>query len=111
MKRRWYPVRCCCDGSRILGFIALPEGQKEHRVTISPRTATYIAEFINGPRTKVDEPELATLRILYWHGGGSHVGSWQNRDEAVYGDGQDIEFWRRVPGFVEVAQGEDFSGR
>lgn len=91
-------VRCCCDGTRILGTLQVEEGARYTqtvRIFIEPRTIDVWTVSKKEPEAVPCEPSTDTATLKTLSGPGHH------RELAVYSDDRPIEFWRRVAGFVE----------
>lgn len=105
-----YPVRCCCDGTKLYGFLDVDGGQRRdgERVNIHFRDSMTIAD---GWRAK-DEPQAAVRTP--W----AEIEFRRFRDldrgvdeVAVYSDDRPIEFWRTLRGFTELKPVMEFSTR
>lgn len=98
----WLPVRCCCNGARILGFLKLRCAQAS-----AGRTLVTDSERQTAARSVADmlTPKVTTIRrwpiTIRIYG----------NELAVYSEDRPIEYWRDVPGFVEVLQSDDHTGR
>lgn len=95
MKTRWFAVRCCCESSKIFGFLQLPDNTWAYR-TITDRS---------GRGHKIELRE-ACERIIENYRESSPAPIYQERsaDLAVYSDDRPLEFWRQFDNFVETAQ-------
>ena len=100
MKR--YPVRCCCRPDKVFGTLALNVPDRPGRYVIRrPRHLPVLSWFNLREKpiasSYIDlEPVEVELRHLTDPITGIYT-------LAVYSDDRPIEFWRGVPGFVEVA--------
>lgn len=101
-----YPVRCCCDGSKLYGFLDIPTDRKfadgeRFAVQIYPQASARLDDAYS---TRKVRNETVTLRRFRDFGNGV--------DEiAVYSDDRPIEFWRTVSGFTELKPVMHFSTR
>ena len=87
-RMQWMAVRCCCTPTKILGFLRLPVGHREwrvsdwqgriHRVEIKP---------ISSARASGPGDEDVDVAV----------------ESAVYSEDRGIEFWRSITGFLEVS--------
>jgi hypothetical protein len=75
---RWYAVRCCCQPTKLLGWIRLPTEAEERRAWTA--------------LSRRDGPTYVELKRLTDEG---------VSEVAVYSDDRPIEFWRTVDGFRE----------
>lgn len=80
-----FPVRCCCEPQKILGYIDLPQaGGAIRRVPFRP-----------SPQPVTLRQHTIALR-LFW--------SRENGYEfAVHSDDRPLEFWRTIEGFRELS--------
>ena len=92
MKR--YPVRCCCRPDKVFGTLALNVPDRPGRYIIRSLPPIPSLEDL----CSIKESEL--LEVELRHLTDPITGIYTL---AVYSDDRPIEFWRGVPGFVEVA--------
>jgi hypothetical protein len=76
----WVAVRCCCQPTRIFGFLRL---ERDHGPTVTV-TDVFGAQQV--------------LELKRYCAGGGFI----NDERAIYSDDRPIEFWRSIPGFVEA---------
>lgn len=86
----WYAVRCCCEPLKIFGFLLLDGRQKAHT--------------IRDTRGDTHRVELRPVREICSseYGDPPDVETQVRSEVAVYSDDRPIEFWRTIPGFLEV---------
>lgn len=84
---QWFAVRCCCDGSRVVGFLRLP-------VDAGPEVTIFERP---GP-LPLDDPHADLLNITRHTIRLRHFG----HERAVYSEDRPVEFWRGIAGFVEA---------
>jgi hypothetical protein len=100
----WLAVRCCCQPVKVVGFLRLPR-------KIAAAQVTTIVD-IAGQRHEIQIREMASYdeacRIMM-NGGklvsylkGDVVQPRAELERAIYSEERPIDFWRRIPGFVEV---------
>jgi hypothetical protein len=94
-RNQWLPVRCCCDGDKVLGFLSVTEEEARQQRTISrPMIGDLMPWQINNAhQLNVERVSIEIRCINLSHG---------NYEFAVYSDDRDVEFWRTVSGFVEA---------
>lgn len=88
----WYAVRCCCQPGRIFGFLSLDGRQSTHTIldrygrphTVELRALQELASV-----TFPLPPDMSAVKETH-------------RETAIYSDDRPIEFWRTIPGFLEV---------
>lgn len=97
-----YPVRCCCQPQKILGWLELPEGLPSgYEITMATVPPLRLADF---PCASAVDPaampaiNFEKIRLRSY----GRPGQWEI---AVYSDDRPIEFWRKVPGFIEARHG------
>lgn len=96
----WYPVRCCCQPSKIFGFLRLPAGDKTTLVR-GPGGTRHLVEL----RVFQEVHETTDEMVAALQADLSFVADLDSSKElAVYSDDRPIEFWRGIPGFVEVVK-------
>ena len=81
----WFPVRCCCQPLTLLGFLRLPENTRAREI-LDVRGESHRIE-VRGMGQTLLEENAARASI----------------EMAIYSDDRSIEFWRSIPGFVEIA--------
>lgn len=81
----WRAVRCCCQPTKVLGFLRA-----------DPNVRCLMVPMIGGS-------VALELRQIHDPRFGSEV--------AVYSEDRGIDFWRKVPGFVEAADPAGLRGR
>lgn len=89
MNSRWYAVRCCCNGARVLGFLSLPESFAPVHIVVEKSEAVPMFDARN-------EPGFTTVHQVQLRAYGNEI--------AVYSEDRPIEFWRKIRGFMEVQQ-------
>jgi hypothetical protein len=88
VKRRnvgWYAVRCCCQPLKILGFIQVETDKRRFKI-LDRRGQHHEVEL----RRIVEATYEMSTTIM-------------SEEEAIYSGDRPIEFWRTIPGFVEVS--------
>lgn len=86
-------VRCCCQPTKILGTLEVPEGWQALKAINLRRydgglEVLEIREIVLGARSElVEKYSRVPLPAL--------------TERAVYSEDRPIEFWRKVPGFRE----------
>lgn len=82
----WLAVRCCCQPTKVLGFMQLPRGQTKHSVWVQGHGLDVIEVRLMSDAKRTDD--------------GTHA---ITTEMAIYSEDRGIEFWRGVIGFVEAA--------
>lgn len=82
----WLAVRCCCQPTKVLGFMQLPRGQAKHSVWVQGHGLDVIEVRLMSDAKRTDD--------------GTHA---ITTEMAIYSEDRGIEFWRGVTGFVEAA--------
>jgi hypothetical protein len=77
----WIAVRCCCQPTKVFGFMRLDRDDR-------PGTVRVVD--VQGTRHQVELKRYSDGNGLL------------NDEIAVYSDDQPLEFWRRIVGFVEA---------
>ncbi len=99
---RWYPVRCCCVPNKILGFLRVAEGSKTGVRTLTlpdmygERHKVEVRRIQERVTLNVDDPYKPGIYASY------KVGDFID-ELAIYSDDRTVEFWRKMPHFMEVA--------
>lgn len=89
----WYAVRCCCQPTKIFGFIQLHSKSQMQNVldncgyahTVELKAMQEVAPIRLDRERPPMQAELTVQKEL-----------------AIYSDDRPIEFWRTIPGFLEV---------
>jgi hypothetical protein len=88
---QWFAVRCCCKPDKLLGFYR----------------ARAVSNLITVPGP--DGPERFSVRVISESGvecGDENanflVTTFSSRERAIKSDHRELDFWRRIPGFVET---------
>ena len=102
VERGWIAVRCCCQPTKVLGFLPATEAQRRAREWVCAPKVLYT------PNCETDGLPTALLRfseptVLEIRNMGSQRGETYFYEPAIYSEDRPIEFWRTVPGFVEAA--------
>lgn len=105
---RWYPVRCCCNPARIYGFLPLPgfarnftvrdNNGQTHNVDLRPLAQPFpgtTPEQIEARKRACKNPDEL------------HMPFQRDVELAVFADDRPLEFWRSLPGFVDVVPGHE----
>lgn len=100
----WLPVRCCCHGERILGFLKLRTGQ-----AVEGRTLVTDQPHYSSVLSAMAHPSVQET-VKRWPVTIKEFAGIEQRELAVYSEDRPVEYWRDVPGFVEAMPG-DFEGR
>lgn len=87
-KYRWVAIRCCCEPTKVLGFMRLRESIVQSG---QPLVVTTISEALKVEQWPV---ELRPMEEV-------HCDQWE-QEMAIYSEDRPVEFWRRIRGFVEV---------
>ena len=96
MKTRWFAVRCCCESSKIFGFLQLPD---------NPNTWVYrTITDRSGKGHRIELREACEATVIDYLGSSEPIKRERTADLAVYSDDRPIEFWRQFDTFVEAAQ-------
>jgi hypothetical protein len=90
----WYPVRCCCQPTKIFGFLRLPIG-----------SARPVVLDLNGARHEIEVKTISEKIIDCPEGLPPNEIS-RADERAIYSDDRPLAFWRGIPGFVEVADSD-----
>ena len=96
---RLYPVWCCCQPRRILGYLELPTGLKDGQRLAVQRPLSVRGASPDIAMRLTCGPETILMRTFF------------NRDVeeiAVYSEDRPLEFWSRLPNFtpaVDVGAG------
>lgn len=92
-RKQWYAVRCCCTPKKIFGFLLLPVHGASAEVidNVGTRYRLQIRRFNDLVCQRPFAPESVPI-------GDSAV----VEEAAVYSEDKPIEFWRSIPGFVEI---------
>lgn len=93
LRQERYAVRCCCQPTRIFGWMILPAGL-DHGDEIKVLTLPPLAATPDNTPLPVTE----TIRLKRY----GKANTWE---VAVYSDDRPIDFWRQVPGFIESTEG------
>jgi hypothetical protein len=94
-----YPVRCCCQPTKIFGYIDVPAGAKTHFEVLSFVPSTPIWDHKNlEPVPAAGSVEQHTIEIRPIKLENMEPGEYEL---AVYSDDRPIEFWRKIRGFHE----------
>jgi hypothetical protein len=85
-QNQWFAVRCCCTPKKVFGFLKLYGPFKARQTFITnydgqKHSIKIRPIFIDKTKTGSVPPELA-----------------------IYSDDKPIEFWRTIPGFLEVGE-------
>lgn len=97
----WYPVRCCCQPTKLLGFLRLPEDNKQRVMGADGRSYPVELKTMRKPRFRSFDFMAMPP--------GSHVadiGFSHDEELAVYSEDRGVEFWRGIPDFVEATQAD-----
>ena len=79
MSRSWFAVRCCCQPTKILGFLRLEDG---------PIDRVVVSDVYGGWHQLLLRESVHTVHAP--------------REIAIYADDRPIDFWRSIDGFVEA---------
>ena len=95
-----YPVRCCCEPQKILGYIDLPrdrygDGERTRVKTMPMLSVTAFPKSGEKPVAMRSTDEIIILRRYRDYAVGID-------EMAVYSDDRPIEFWRKIVGFMEL---------
>jgi hypothetical protein len=91
-----YNVRCCCQPTKILGWMDLPIG---HEDTIVTEMVSMAALTTHGAPV---QPRTHTVKIKRYREAIEN-GYWRT-EWAIYSENRSIEFWRQVKGFHEAIE-------
>jgi hypothetical protein len=92
-EKQWYAVRCCCTPKKIFGFIRLPVGAKKLSLPLVSKPAEFVPWEEFPHLVEMERVEIEIKPISSMSG---------NLEYSIYSDDRPIEFWRRVPGFIEA---------
>ena len=99
-----YPVRCCCEPTKLYGVIELPDGVREGTTTIVRERPSIPANWLTQEKPMVTSDgnihSIKLMRVVDHRSGLDEV--------AVYSDDRPIEFWRKIIGFTELKP-QDFT--
>jgi hypothetical protein len=93
-----YPVRCCCQPTKIFGYLELPDPPRPRYEVLAFSYAFAIWEHRDLQPTPTYSVEQFTVEVRPIHLG-DH--SSEEYELAVYSDDRPIEFWRKIRGFHE----------
>lgn len=97
---RWIAVRCCCQPTKVLGFLrATAQQLKARSITLPPRTSSFDLEAPGLPMVglTLERPEVLEILPI-----SNARGVYYESESAIYSEDRPIEFWRSVKGFVEA---------
>jgi hypothetical protein len=88
----WRAVRCCCQPTKLLGFLRLPD---RHAVL-------YKITDRAGVRHTVEVRSIgeSTIELDFMNSAATRTTI--ERELAVYSEDRGVDFWRTIPAFVEV---------
>jgi hypothetical protein len=89
---RWFAVRCCCEGSKVLGFMLLTDDVGP-QVVVTSRLNRELRPLICDDVMPSANVERHVVEIRTY-----------GRELAIYSEDRPIEFWRGLQGFVEAVQ-------
>lgn len=85
----WRAVRCCCQPTKVLGFVQLPI---DHGKTLTLRD--------HDGHCHVAQIRMAWERVLTIADTGMKEPA--TFEHAIYSEDRGVEFWRTIPEFVEA---------
>lgn len=95
---RWIAVRCCCQPTKVVGFLRVSDRQAAGPaivvLTREPYTPYPRADGL--PTVSVEAVQVPIREM------GAMGSDGYSSEYAVYSDDHPIEFWRSVKGFVEA---------
>jgi len=86
-----YAVRCCCQPTKILGYLDGPIGISEFEIP-----EQIFAPYSISSNTDLTDTVKTTKFVVRSYGN-----SPLETERAIYSEDRPIEFWRNVPGFRE----------
>lgn len=97
-ERQFFAVRCCCQPSKVLGFMLLPKRGGSERMIVDNRGQSH--------KITIKDIYQVVPPCSQYRDSGEPV-EWSRASEsvhtqelAIYSEDRDEEFWRTIPGFV-----------
>lgn len=99
-ERQFFAVRCCCQPTKVIGFLLLPKRGGPVRMVVDYAGHTHRAE-------------IKTIQQAETHGLPCSEGGMSETvattEQAIYSEDRGEEFWRTIPGFIRVVTPEFIS--
>lgn len=89
-----YLVRCCCEGTKVLGFLEMPRGDYRNDEIVSIAMSPPVGPVEGPPQSLIVDPTATFRRFRDYDRGVDEI--------AVYSDDRPIEYWRKMRGFTEI---------
>jgi hypothetical protein len=100
-----YPVCCCCQPTKIFGYLELPDPPRPRYEVLAFSYASAIWEHRDLRPTPTCSVEQFTVEVrpihLVDHSSEDYELAVHSYELAVYSDDRPIEFWRKIRGFHE----------
>jgi hypothetical protein len=86
IERQYFAVRCCCQPTKLIGFLLLPKEGGLHRIVRDERGASHRIE----------------IKSMMEYGCGDLLDTFIGQEMAVYSEDRGEDFWVTIPGFVRI---------
>jgi hypothetical protein len=99
-ERQFFAIRCCCQPSKVLGFLLLPKNGGSLRTIVDGRGQSH--------QITIKDIYQITPPCTQYRDSGVPV-EWSRADEsvethefAIYSEDRGEDFWLSIPGFVRI---------
>lgn len=90
-------VRCCCQPQKVLGTLEVPRLNADHFVVQERLSCSALFSLNTDSISKAVPTHEIKVRVFHDYSSGYH-------ERAIYSDDRPLEFWRKIPGFIEAAE-------
>jgi hypothetical protein len=103
-ERQFFAVRCCCQPTKVIGFLLLPKGGGNDRTIIDCNGRPQKIQIKTS--TQYAPPAPHFTQYGYPVGGEPFETTVVYLEQAIYSEDRGEEFWLTIPGFVRIVTPE-----